>query len=54
MVKDVTELEGADKHNVKLQDEGEFNAEFVSSSCSFATYSSEGAHSEHVIGETVS
>ena len=28
MVKDVAELEGTDKHNVKLQDEAEFNAEF--------------------------
>jgi hypothetical protein len=27
MVKDVAELEGTDKHNVKLQDEGEFNTE---------------------------
>jgi hypothetical protein len=28
MVKYVADLEGKDKHNVELQDEGEFNAEF--------------------------
>jgi hypothetical protein len=54
MVKDVAELEGTDKPNVKLQDEGEFNAELPCSSCPFATCSLDSAHSEHVTGEIVS
>jgi len=54
MVKDVAELEGMDKHNVKFQDSGEFNAEFSCSSCQFATCSSDSAHSVHVTGEIVS
>jgi hypothetical protein len=54
MVKAVAELEGTDKHNVKLLDEGEFNAELSCSSYPFATCSLDSAHSEHVTGETVS
>ena len=54
MVKDGAELEGTDKHNVKLQDEGEFNAELSCSSYPFAMCSLDSAHSEHMTGEIVS